>query len=136
MCILTNQLYRWLKSFGITIASERQMRLEVTLLVGEAINAEKVPMVFPCKEEKGEEIKMATMAYIRDLWEALENNLDKCEDETRRYIFTCTLYTYTSSQHHFSISRLTWHEGAIPEDEIWVKIGEAPSKLIFKWSTL
>lgn len=28
--------------------------------------------------------------------------------------FTCTLY---------SVHRLTWHNGSIPNDEIWVKIG-------------
>ncbi len=76
----------------MAIASERKMREEVTTLVGEAVYAEKVPMVFPCKEEKGEEVKMAVMAYIGDLWDAIKNMLDRCEDETRRYIYI--IYTY------------------------------------------
>ena len=62
------------------IASERQMRVELTELVGDQV---QVPLVFPCNNTKGEEVKMATMAHLPHLWGAIKNNLDQNEDESR-----------------------------------------------------
>lgn len=65
---------------------------------------------------------MAPVAYIRDLWEAFQNYLDKSVGETRGYNTLNYEYLYIK-MFICRINRLTWHQGTIPEDEIWVKIG-------------
>ena len=67
----------------MSVASERRMRLEATSLIGDQVEAELIPLVYPCKDVRGEEVKMTPAAYVKDLWEAVRNNLDKNVDETR-----------------------------------------------------
>ena len=110
------------------------MRVEATELVGDQVQGELVPLVFPCKDTKGEKVKMAAMAHIPHLWGAIKSNLDQNEDESRGYVnnkFENYRYFNTTI---FSISRLTWHDGAIPEEEIWLKIGGDKGGGTFKMS--
>ena len=61
------------------------MRLEATELIGDQVHAELTPLVFPCRDSKGEEVRMAAMACIPCLWDAVRSVLDKNADESRGY---------------------------------------------------
>ena len=62
------------------------MRVEATELVGDQVRGELVPLVFPCKDTKGEEVKMAAMAHIPHLWGAIKSSLVQNQDESRGYV--------------------------------------------------
>lgn len=76
-----------MKSWGVGIASEKDMRLEAKELVGDNIKAELTPLTFPCKDG-GEEVRQATMAYVPRLWESIQATLEHNDDERRRYVTT------------------------------------------------
>ena len=67
-------------AYGVSIASERQTRVEATELVGDQVRGGLVPLVIPCKDTKGEK------AHIPHLWGAIKSNLDQNEDESRGYV--------------------------------------------------
>lgn len=73
---------RWMKSWGVSIASEKQMRLEAKELIGDNLRAELIPLTFTCKDGS-EEVKETPMAYIPRLWDSLHNNLEHNDDEKR-----------------------------------------------------
>ena len=62
----TKTTCRWLKEWGIALASERQQRTKSRALVGSKLAAEEVPLTFPLKND-GEEIRAAPMVYTPDL---------------------------------------------------------------------
>ena len=60
--------------WGVSIASEGNMRKRAKHIVGENLAAEYVPMTFSLKEG-GEEVKPAPYSYIPDLWEKIETTI-------------------------------------------------------------
>ena len=83
-------MYRWLKEWGIAVASEKTMRARAKELVGSDLQAEAAPFSFPLPEG-GEEIRPAPFTYILNL----PNRVEKLLDENERYaqmkiIKTCT----------------------------------------------
>eukprot|EP00731_Ephydatia_muelleri_P036064 Em0197g9a len=93
---------RWLKAWGIQLASEQKMRQRASALIGTNMSAEMIPLLF--KHKGGaDEIKPAPIAYIPHLWARIQTLLEQ-NDVT-------------------GVDRLTWHNGVIPADELWVKIG-------------
>ena len=72
---------RWMKMWGVSIATENKMRGEAAALVGDNVHAELVPFSFTHKDG-GEEIKQAAMAYIQDL-------LDQNNHSNKGYFMHC-----------------------------------------------
>lgn len=69
-------MYRWFKTWGVSIASERMMRIEAKELVGDGFDAENVPFSFSLKDG-GEEMRLAPYAYVTSLWDKIEAMLDQ-----------------------------------------------------------
>ncbi len=80
---------RWLKVWGISIASERRTRTLAKERVTTEVVAEAVPFTFSLKRG-GEEIRAAPLVYVPSLaekvWELLDQN--------QRYGRFFTLHTY------------------------------------------
>ena len=113
-----------MKSWGVAIAGEKKMRAVSNQIVGENLKAEAVPLSFRLKDG-GEEIRPAPMAYIPNLWQKIEDMLNESDNNITEYV----THVYRNAclelglLHICSVHRVTWHKGAIPDDEIWVKIG-------------
>ena len=113
-----------MKSWGVAIAGEKKMRAVSNQVVGENLKAEAVPLSFRLKDG-GEEIRPAPMAYIPNLWQKIEDMLNESDNNITEYV----THVYRNACLELgllricSIHRVTWHKGAIPDDEIWVKIG-------------
>ena len=75
MCIM----YRWFKTWGVSIASEQKMRKEALQIVGDGYEAENVPFTFSLKEG-GEEVRLAPYAYVTSLWDKIESMLDQNDE--------------------------------------------------------
>eukprot|EP00731_Ephydatia_muelleri_P011996 Em0006g890a len=89
-----------LKSSGICLAGEERMRHISSQIVGDNLKGEIAPFSFPIPSG-GEEIKGAPLVYIPQLVDKVVQLLEGNE----------------------RTGRLTWHEGFIPANEIWLKIG-------------
>ena len=121
---------RWLDLWGVGIASEKEMRKEARELTGDNLKAELAPFSFKHKDG-GEVVKEAAIAYIPNLWMKISDLLDQNCDENKRYIYTLSKCVYTADHksisymtlYLYSINRVTWHNGAIPDDEVWLKLG-------------
>ena len=71
-----------MKEWGLTIASEKRMRIETAELIGDNLEAEWDPMFFNHKDG-GEVIKEVPLAYIPRLWEKIESLLNQSSDDSR-----------------------------------------------------
>jgi len=60
-------IIRWLKEWGVVIASEGKMRAEAGRLIGDNLAAEIAPFSFSSKES-GIEIKPAPFVFVPHLW--------------------------------------------------------------------
>ena len=95
----------YLASLGIKTASEHKQRVDQKLLLGDHLEGGMVKLV--TKQDKAPDSKggiverSAPYAQVKDLSKFLNSRLDEYNDT----------------------GRLTWHGGAIPPDEIWVKMG-------------
>ena len=69
-------MYRWFKTWGVSIASEQKMHKEALQVVGDGYEAENV--LFSLKEG-GEEVRLAPCAYVTSLWDKIESMLDQNE---------------------------------------------------------
>ena len=76
-------MLRWLDMWGVAIDSEKKMRKEAKLLIGDSLKAELAPFSFKHRDG-GEVIQEAPMAYIPNLWMKIKDQLDQNCDETRR----------------------------------------------------
>jgi hypothetical protein len=86
---------RWMKSWNIQIASERSLRERAANLVIDEFVAEEALF------SSGDELKSAPIVYVPHLKNKIFDLLNK----------------------HDNLNNLTWHEGRIPADEIWIKLG-------------
>ncbi|KAL5503111.1 hypothetical protein EMCRGX_G010015 [Ephydatia muelleri] len=91
---------RWLQMWKIDMSSESHMRVRANDLIGSNIHAEMVPLSFQHKDG-GEVIKQAPIASIPHLWDRIVTVLEQNQ----------------------SNGKLTWHNGVIPSEEIWIKLG-------------
>ena len=78
---------RWMKMWGVSIASEKKTRQEATDLIGDDIKAEKVPFSFSHKDG-GDMVKPAPMAYIPKVWQKVQDLLNQNSDHNKGYIPT------------------------------------------------
>ena len=107
----------------MSLGSERRQRAVAKGLVGENLRAEAVPMTFRLKDG-GEEIRAVPLVYIPNLQKKVFDLLD--ENNTYVSILKKTrqrIIEFTSYGHSLRMGRLTWHDGVIPQDEVWVKLG-------------
>lgn len=81
MRITYNNKHRWFKTWGVSIASERKMRVRAGELVGDHIVAEKAPFSFKL-DGGGEEIRLAPFVYVKDLKDKIESILEQKERYT------------------------------------------------------
>ncbi len=103
----------------MSIASENVMRKRAKEVIGDGAMVDKVALTFPLKDDKGgEEVLMKPFGYILDLWKKVEELL---EENERYMVMSNSIFISNLAAHRHG--RLTWHEGRLPEDEIWVKIG-------------
>ena len=79
--------------WGVSFAPEGKMRNEAKELIGECVCSEMVPFSFSHKDG-GEEIKPAAMAYIPNLWEKIEDLLERNNDEHKKYKGIQIMYMY------------------------------------------
>lgn len=86
----------WLKDFGLQLESERTMRHQLKSLLPLHITAENVPFSTPSGA-----VDLQPMVAIPNLVSTVHLYLDQLDSE----------------------NQLTWHDGAIPDKQIWVKIG-------------
>ena len=70
--------------WGVSIASEKNMKKEGRELIGDNLKAELAPFSFKHKDG-GETIKKAAIAYIPNLWAKISDLLDQNCDENKRY---------------------------------------------------
>ncbi|KAI8497930.1 hypothetical protein Bbelb_245820 [Branchiostoma belcheri] len=93
------KLRRWLKRYGVTVESERVSRkISKALLSNIDIHAELMPLAV--KTSQGTNIELLPCAYITNLTTAVHDNITRSANARE----------------------LTWHDGYIPEDEVWVKV--------------
>ena len=102
---------------GVKLASERKMRMLSKHMVGENLVAEEVPLSQPLK--LGVDLMLAPLVYVPDLVSKIMSYLIRMTGRNK--------HVYTTIIHHCTLTcstnRLTWHNGMIPEREVWVKVG-------------
>ena len=99
------KLRRWLKGFNVHLQSEQGIRQFIATKLP-AYTAEKIPMV----NGQGE-VQLTNCVYFLDLVAIVMHYLDWYDAK----------------------GLLTWHEGATPDDQIWVKIGGDHGGGMFKF---
>ncbi|XP_070569179.1 uncharacterized protein [Ptychodera flava] len=93
------KLKRWFSQWGLRSEGELKMRREKEHIIGDNLLAESLRFVF--NDEKGKTVKPAPCVYARSLPEKVLQHL---EDNDK-------------------LNLLTWHDGHIPENELWIKLG-------------
>ena len=106
---------RWMKSWGIQIASESKVRGRSEELVVNNIEGEEAPFCFP--SATGVNIRPAPLVYVGDLIEKIIQLLNQNESIKK----VISINNNTSLLNRLSL--LTWHDGLIPAEQVWVKIG-------------
>lgn len=59
--------FRWLTQWGIALGSEKKQRTVAKELLGNNLEAEAVPLTFPLKKGKGEEVRATAFCYVPNL---------------------------------------------------------------------
>ena len=67
---------RWMKMWGVQVASEGRMRKEASSLVGNNIAAEVAPFT-SAMSRNGCEVRPAPFVYVPHLWEKIESVLEQ-----------------------------------------------------------
>ncbi|XP_071796167.1 uncharacterized protein [Asterias amurensis] len=106
-CHLAWDQLRKLKRYipkGFTISSERKMRKQQDIFIKDNLCGEMIKLVFPSTKAdgiNGFETKETPFVYINNLPSLILDYLDRLD----------------------SAGLLVWHDGVIPKDEVWLKIG-------------
>ena len=90
------KLRRWLSSFGVVLQSEPAMRQQISKELPFSLVAEMLP-----QSSKTGSVELKPVVKLPDL---------------KRLVL------YYLDQHEVAGS-LTWHDGALPGNEVWVKVG-------------
>ncbi|KAK3736237.1 hypothetical protein QZH41_019804, partial [Actinostola sp. cb2023] len=94
-------LRRWFSSWGLSIQSEAKDRILAKEQQIEEGRSEMLPFTFTVKNGKSIEIRTAPCTWLGSLTNAVMKHLEENK----------------------KCNRLTWHNGIIPQDEIWLKVG-------------
>ena len=119
------------------MASEQKLRKLSREQIGTNLAGEAVPFSFQL--QNGVDFRLAPLVYTPDLVAKVLQVLDQNdrykmsnhinyskEDIPFQWFFVITII--------YSLNRLTWHNGTIPPEEIWVKIGGDKGGKSFKTS--
>ncbi|XP_072013609.1 uncharacterized protein [Amphiura filiformis] len=93
-----------MSSIDVSIASERQMRKREAEFVNSVFVSEMIPLIVPSDSADGSDgskSKASPFVYAKDLPALVVEFLEQ----------------------HYRHGNLTWHNGMIPDTEIWIKIG-------------
>ena len=112
-------MYRWFKSLNVAVASERQQRKLAKEIVDQTIVAERGAFTFSLERGRTE-IREVPFVYRPNLIAAIADLVDRHHRYKTRILFFILVH---HRSYHRSRAGLTWHNGAIPSNEIWVKLG-------------
>jgi hypothetical protein len=92
------------------------MRMLSKGMIGDNLAAEEVPLSQPLR--LGVDVLPSPLVYVPDLPAKIIQLLDQNDrwGKNKRVVHICTAHTCRAD-------RLTWHNGIIPESEVWVKVG-------------
>ena len=133
---------RWLAKWGVKLASEKKERELAKKWSAGDIEVEAIPFSF--STSNGEELRAAPCVYTQDLVQRILSYLDELEESVLNTICTYIQYAFAYLAHtacsqvlqlpSHRAEALTWHDDAIPKDEIWVKMGGDKGGGSFKMS--
>ena len=87
-------------------------------VVGDNLEAEVTPFSFAVQSGSGEELRGAAHAFTPDVTAKIYQILHENERCMNYHDNNAKLYMFISSR----AGRLSWHDGAIPSDEIRIKV--------------
>ena len=124
----TSLLFRWLEKWRVSFASEGKMQAEAGRQLGnDNLVGEAAPFSFMASG--GVEINPAPFVYTPCLWDKIQIALE------RRVRMSCMcMYTMYLKTMLCRVGRLTWHDGVISDDKVWVEIGGDKGVGFFKMS--
>ena len=104
--------------WGITMGGEGTQRKMANEVIGSKVEGETVPFSFPRTKRNGEEVRASALVYIQ----SLEDHVLQLLDKNKMLVYhTIVPVVYILHSHHRT-SQITC-DGALPDDEIWVKLG-------------
>lgn len=110
---------RYMSVHGVQLASEKKVRALSNDMVGDNLVAEEVPLSQPLR--LGLDLVLAPLVYVPDLVGKVFQMLDQ---NARYQVYTVkNIDMYILFELIHSANSLTWHNGIIPESEIWLKMG-------------
>ena len=115
----------------MSLASEAKQRQMAKTIVGDNLVAERGAFTFP--HSGGEEVKETPFVYCPNL-------IAKVTDvvEHHRQVFIIIQVDTSKINNNYinlrASSGLTWHDGAIPADELWIKLGGDKGRGTFKFN--
>ncbi|XP_072168927.1 uncharacterized protein [Diadema setosum] len=95
------RLKSWLRERQIRTADEGRVRNLHEEIIRDNLIGEYVPMQVTCESSRNVEIQQAPLVYVKDVKSLVYEMLNEYEQ----------------------LDELTWHNGSIPEEEVWVKVG-------------
>lgn len=102
----------------MVVASEGKQRKLAKEIVDQTLVAERGAFTF--SGDKGAaEVREVPFVYRPNLIAAIADLVNR----HHRYKKNIIIHTKTLMSYHSSSAGLTWHKGAIPANEIWVKLG-------------
>ncbi|XP_038062587.1 uncharacterized protein LOC119733077 [Patiria miniata] len=108
-------IYMYLGSIGVTFSSERAMRKRQNVLLNDNLRGSLVPLVFNSDKASGHngvELRDVPFVTVKNLSSMILDYLDR----------------------HDLYGSLNWHDGVIPKDEVWIKVGGDKGGKSFKLS--
>lgn len=112
----------------MSIASEAKLRQLATNIIGENLVAERGCFTFP--NDSGEVIRDVPFVYCPNLIAKVADMVE----QHKRYVILHIQKINHYSQTCRAPDGLTWHDGAIPDDELWIKIGGDKGRGSFKFN--
>ena len=126
-------LHRWLKTFNVSLASERRQRALASAEVGENLAHEMVPFSFS-KEGGGVWIKDVPFVYVPNLIAKVNDRLMSQQRCYFKFKHGHLWYKLTYGDYTCRCTGFTWHNGFIPADELWLKLGGDKGHGSFKFT--
>ena len=123
-------MYRWFKVHNVCIAGERQQRKLAQGIVGENLVAERGAFIFPTDKD-GDEVREAPFVYVPNLIAKIADAVAQHERQVLQLLKTKYTWNYVLFR---SPDGLINHGGAIPDDELWVKLGGDKGRGSFKFN--
>ena len=130
----------------MVIPSEKRLRQLSDDILGNHLESGTAPFTFTLKHG-GEDLRPAPLVYVPDLRALVFQYLDQNERYKKQQSLDSewpseNMHVHANSKVHVRnklhqlsrVQRLTWHDGLIPQDEVWVKVGGDKGGPTFKMS--